>query len=125
MEPEGVFFMKAYFEIVDNVLVVKLGGEIDHSVVGQIREDIEKTAEEYLTRHIIMDFGKVEFMDSAGIGMVLGRYNKLKDKEQKLVVCNCNDCVKRILFMAGVFTIVQYGDNLMCALDLLSEEDEL
>ena len=62
----------------------------------------------YKVNGLIMDFKKVSFMDSSGIGMILGRYRKLGEKGLKIAISGCSPSVRNILNMAGVFSIIDY-----------------
>ena len=62
----------------DKLLVVKIIEEIDHHTTEKIRRKIDNEITRYMPRKVILDFNKVSFMDSAGIGMIIGRYKMIK-----------------------------------------------
>jgi stage II sporulation protein AA (anti-sigma F factor antagonist) len=64
-------------------------------------------------------------MDSSGIGVVLGRYKKIKRKGGKLYVTGCSDYIERILHMAGVFNVTEKKDTVEDAVWLLKGHEQL
>lgn len=112
------------FQMKDDVLIVNIIGDLDHHQATQAREEIDKTIEVFKSRHLILDFSKVEFMDSSGIGVVMGRYNKVKEKNGEILITNCSKYIKLILEMAGIFTIIRYCNNLDEALGAFQLIDE-
>lgn len=100
------------FKMKDDVLIVSIVGDLDHHQATQAREEIDRTIEAFKSKHLIMDFSKVEFMDSSGIGVVMGRYNKVKEKNGEISIIGCSKYVKLILEMAGIFTIMDCYNTL-------------
>jgi len=97
--------MHISFEMTDEILIANLDGELDHHSSTVIREEIDKTIEAFHSRHLIFNFEKVTFMDSSGIGVIMGRYNKITQLGGMLLVTGCNEYIDRILDMAGIYTI--------------------
>lgn len=99
-----------------NCLVAELSGEVDHHMAAAMRSVLD---DEILDRgkgngpvHLIFDFHHVTFMDSSGIGVVLGRYQKIRETGGRVCITGCDDYVKQILHMAGVFMIASYCGSL-------------
>ncbi len=103
--------MDTMFHLKDSTLVAELCGEIDHHVCDKIREDIDKELELYEINHLVFDFSDVTFMDSSGIGVVLGRYKKLKKIGGTVTIRNASRLVKQILDMSGIFTLMEYEEE--------------
>lgn len=103
--------MDTIFYVNGDTLVVLLSGEIDHHVADKIRNDIDGAMKINETTNIVMDFSEVSFMDSSGVGVVLGRYNKVKDLNGTVVIRNCGKLVKQILDMSGVFSLMRYEET--------------
>ncbi|HML38143.1 MAG TPA: anti-sigma factor antagonist [Bacillota bacterium] len=97
--------MQIEFEMTDDILISNLDGELDHHTSAVIREEIDKTIDTFHSKHLIFNFKKVTFMDSSGIGVIMGRYNKILQLGGKLVITGCNEYIDRILDMAGIYTI--------------------
>ncbi len=102
--------MDTTFHLKDSTLVAALCGEIDHHVCDKIRKDIDEELELYEVDHLIFDFSEVTFMDSSGIGVVLGRYKKLKKAGGKVTIRRASRLVKQILDMSGIFTLMEYEE---------------
>lgn len=102
--------MEVIYGISENILVVELLGELDHHEAQHIREGIDEAAQANGAKCLVLDFSKVRYMDSSGIGVVLGRYRKLTDRGGEVAIVSCSAMVKTILNMAGIFSLMQYFD---------------
>lgn len=100
--------MQILNEMTDNILIARLEGELDHHSAAEVRANIDETLDAFCGKHLIFCFSKVSFMDSAGIGVVMGRYNKVKENGGTVFVAECSEYVERILTMAGIFTIAVF-----------------
>ena len=87
-------------------LVVKIQGEIDHHTADDIRFEIEKALYKTNTKNIIFDFSQVGFMDSSGIGMIIGRYKELKKIGGQVFAINISSEVNRIFDISGLKKII-------------------
>lgn len=103
--------MEIFTEIRDSALLVSLSGELDHHSAAHVREVVDAAYLDSGAKHIIFCLERLSFMDSAGIGVIMGRYNKAKENGGIVFVTACGEYVKRILSMAGIFTIAQYRDT--------------
>ena len=108
--------MEIIIDVIGETLIVELFGEIDHNQVAKGRERIDNALDNYNTKNLIFDFSKVSFMDSSGVGMILGRYRKMGEKSGNLAIVACAKPVRNILNMAGVFSIIDYFDTKEAAL---------
>ena len=100
--------MDIIFGIKGKILIAELLGEVDHHVAAKARADIDETMEGYGSKDLIFDFSKVTFMDSSGIGIILGRYRKLSVSGGRVAITGCSASIRNILNMAGVFSIIDY-----------------
>ena len=87
-------------------LFLKITEEIDHHAVEKIRRKADDEITRYMPRKVIFDFNNVTFMDSAGIGMVLGRYKMIKMLGGTLEMVNVSTKLKKIFELSGVTKIV-------------------
>ena len=85
-----------------NILYVKISGEIDHHYSEEIREYIDSRFRQTNCIHIIFDFTDVAFMDSSGIGMLIGRYKNAAMRGGKVVICSINENLKRLFKLSGL-----------------------
>lgn len=87
-------------------LIVYLNGEIDHCCAEGMRKEIEKHLLDSSIRVLIMDFSHVSFMDSSGIGMLIGRYKTMAERDGRVVARSMLPAVSRLFRMAGLHRII-------------------
>ena len=90
----------------DGILIVNLSGDIDHHSAKSLREEIDSHLYLYRASTVILDMGGVEFMDSSGLGLILGRYTKIKDLGGRMILANPDPGVERILALAGADKLI-------------------
>lgn len=98
------------------ILIIQMHADLDHHNALWIREQADKMIERQNVKHILFDFTGVEFMDSSGIGVIMGRYKKVIFTGGKAAVCNVGSAVDRIMRMSGLYKIIEKYDNLEEAL---------
>ena len=117
--------MQSSFQVTDDILIAVAYGEIDHHTASKLRDEIDEAMTAFHCRHLILDMKRVSFMDSSRIGVVLGRYKKIKRKGGKLYVTGCSDYIEKILNMAGVFTVTEKKDTVDDAVWLLQGREQM
>src|SRR5699024_9924263 len=103
--------LTTFFTIRENVLIIRLTGELDHHEATILREAWQNKLREGTVKHVILNLEEVSFMDSSGIGVLLGRYKEILELGGELVVCSVSPAIKRILEMSGMFKIVRLESN--------------
>ena len=98
--------MESKFYDKDKLLVFKIKEEIDDCSVQKIRRRADYEIERYMPRKVIFDFDSVTFMDSAGIGLIIGRYKFTNMLGGKLEVANLTQSVKKIFEMGGILKLI-------------------
>lgn len=88
------------------VMIVSLEGDLDHHTAKDIRESIDSHAEKFKPEVLKIDFGMVQFMDSSGIGLIMGRYRLMSLIEGKLKVINVPERIEKMVKLSG---LVQLG----------------
>ena len=68
--------MDYIYMVNDNKLIIRMNAELDHHLAEEMRQVIDDVIDKRGVTHIVFDFTKVDFMDSAGIGLIMGRYKK-------------------------------------------------
>lgn len=106
-------------EVKQDVLCIRLSGELDHHTAGMLREKISAEMEENDILHLVLNLEKLAFMDSSGLGVILGRYKEVKLKQGEMVVCSISPPVKRLFEMSGLFKIVRLESSEQFALKRL------
>lgn len=109
----------ATYEIQKRCLVIYLNGELDHHNAIQIREEADRLVERNHIKHIIFDFSGTDFMDSAGIGVIMGRYKKVIFIGGKIAVTNVKSSVDRIFRLSGLYKIIEKHDTIEAAMNSL------
>ncbi len=90
----------------DKLLILEINEEIDHHISEKIRRYADYEIQRRNPKKVILDFNSVSFMDSAGIGMVIGRYKTASMLGAKMEMINVSPNVKRVFEMTGVLKIV-------------------
>ena len=91
----------------DGVLYVKLSGDIDHHSAKTTRDSVDGLIRKNNPAELELDLSAIDFMDSSGLGLVLGRYKKQSDMGGKMKIINPTKRVMQILQLAGVEKIIK------------------
>lgn len=103
--------------------IIKIHGDIDHHTSEIIRANIDNELILQKCRNIIFDFCGVNFMDSSGIGMIIGRYKRAATVQGVVVAIGVNDTMKKLFDLSGLSKIVHICKTLNEALDFVREGD--
>lgn len=103
--------MSLNYEIKGRGLIVRLGPEIDHHQAESIRKKLDALIEFYELKVLIFDFSDTIFMDSSGIGVIMGRYKKMKELSGEVGLIHLNKQIERILKLSGIFRLVKSYEN--------------
>jgi stage II sporulation protein AA (anti-sigma F factor antagonist) len=87
-------------------LTINFCGEIDHHTCLETAKKTDDVIRKYLPQKVIFDFEDVDFMDSSGIGMLLGRYKKLKSMGITSYIQSPSSLVERIIEISGIYKIM-------------------
>ena len=98
--------METKFYEKDKLLIFKISEEIDDYTVRKIRSRADYEIERYMPKRVVFDFDSVTFMDSAGIGLIIGRYKFVNMLGGKLELTNLTQNVKKIFEMSGILKII-------------------
>lgn len=85
-----------------NRLTAKLSGEIDHHSARGMRESIDRALTGLTPRELELDFSGVGFMDSSGIGLVMGRYKLIHRYGGRLYLSGLSPQLQRVMKLSGV-----------------------
>lgn len=111
--------MKIQFEKIKRTLVIKLDGEIDHHFADDIRDKIDREFNKQNCKNIIFNFEDITFMDSSGIGMIIGRFKLTQEKGGNTLACSLGESPKRLFNMSGLAKIITHYDCLEDALKVI------
>ena len=87
-------------------LEIRLSGEIDHAKAAGIRVALDKILENSAYDAVILDLSGLKFMDSTGVGLLLGRYKLLKELNKPLCVKNPSPQADKVLRVSGIYSII-------------------
>ena len=89
-----------------NVLYISLEGELDQHTADYTRVNMDRLLEQIAAAQVVIDLANLSFMDSTGIGVLIGRYKKLKDQNVPVFVANPSTQAERIFKMTGLYSIM-------------------
>lgn len=89
-----------------NVVTVFMDGEIDHCSAKGLREKIESAISDQGVMQLRLDFSRVTFMDSSGVGMLIGRYRTMAQRGGTVTAVNLNASMERLFRFAGLHRII-------------------
>ena len=110
--------MGANMELVGHNLLIQITKELDHHNAVTIREKADQLIDKNKVDQIIFDFKNSEFMDSSGIGVIMGRYKKIIFTGGKVAVTNVNASIDRIFKLSGLYKIIDKYPTIEDALNL-------
>ncbi|MCI5970853.1 MAG: anti-sigma F factor antagonist [Oscillospiraceae bacterium] len=113
--------MQIIFQTKEKTLIVKLIGELDHHVAGGVKERIDKKITSGAIKNLIFDFSALSFMDSSGIGVVIGRYKLIKSLGGSTVIVSNAKSIDRLLNIAGIKKIISVENDIEGAVSALKE----
>lgn len=99
-----------------NTLVVKVSGELDLSTAEQFKLQIEQDIKQWKTKNLILDLNGVNFIDSSGLGVILGRYKTVTQNNGNMAIVKPKASVKKILELSGILRIIKIYKDVDAAL---------
>ncbi|MBR5121392.1 MAG: STAS domain-containing protein [Oscillospiraceae bacterium] len=94
--------MAVYTQEENGVLTARLTDEIDHHTARWLRADLDTAIQDTKPQILRLDFGGVSFMDSSGIGLVMGRYKNMQARNGKVELVNLPEYIEKVMLLAGV-----------------------
>ena len=99
--------MEIKTKLYNKTLYVLLSGELDEHVAGRIRKNLDTLFDnEKGFNQVVMDLSELEFMDSTGIGVLIGRYKKLKEFNKPIYITNPSVQAEKIFKLSGLYEIM-------------------
>ena len=100
------------FKIIDDYLCIRMPKEIDHHNAEILSKKVDNYIYGEKVNHVVFDFIDTEFMDSSGIGMIVGRYKKVKAIGGSIYIMCGNNNVRKILEISGVFQFAKICEDI-------------
>ena len=104
--------MAKEFEIFKNGIAVFLSGELDQYAAAALKTKIDIEVEASGKKNLIIDLSDVSFMDSSGIGLIIGRYKILQSLGGRVVTCGGNPNVRKVITLSRIEKIVPWFDSI-------------
>ena len=99
--------MECHYELKEGCLTISMPKELDHHSAEQLRMEADLLIDSYRVRNLVFDFSGTEFMDSSGIGVIIGRYKKISYFGGKIFAVNTDARIKRTLMICGLHKVIE------------------
>ena len=103
--------MELELKQVRNTLLVRIKGEMDMVVAEKLRREIDKKIEAKKISNLIINLEQVTFIDSSGLGVLIGRYKKIAAGSGKMYIVGARPSVRKILMFSGINKLVSMYNN--------------
>ena len=94
------------YELRRQTLVVKLQSELDHCAAAELRVQLDELLKDRRIQRLVLDLEKLRFMDSSGIGLIIGRYKLMARRGGSVAVIHADRRMDKIFEMAGLYQLV-------------------
>ncbi len=105
--------MPVNIDIDEKTVRAYIYGEIDHHSAANLRSTIDEAVETAYPEVLVLDFGGVTFMDSSGIGLVMGRFKLMQNLRGRVLVENSPPAIKKVMRMAGIEKLISAERSLL------------
>ncbi len=122
-DPEDISKEFAEYDIVGHCLIIRLNRELDHHCALYVKERSDYLIDKKRIKNIIFDFKNAHFMDSSGIGVIMGRYKRVIFTGGKVAVANVDATVDRIFELSGLYKIIEKYDKVENAVRELKDTE--
>lgn len=99
--------MEEDFKVIENYLMVRMPEELDHHMAAGIRKTADQMIMERDVKNVVFDFEDTKFMDSSGIGVIMGRYKLIHYLGGQVFAIHTDGQIRRILKMSGLHKIIE------------------
>ena len=89
-------------------LIVRLTGELDHHNAANLRQAIDRRLRDREIQNLVLNLEHVSFMDSSGVGVILGRYRQVADRGGKMALCRIPAGILKVLEISGISKIIPF-----------------
>ncbi|HWQ75777.1 MAG TPA: anti-sigma F factor antagonist [Syntrophomonas sp.] len=103
--------MKIEFKQIRSTLVVKLTGEFDMLIAEKLRQEIDSRLDSKQVSNLIINLEKVTFIDSSGLGVIIGRYKKISLLQGHMYIVGASASVEKILMFSGINKLIPIYKN--------------
>lgn len=100
-----------------DTLIAVLDGELDHHHAVKVREELDKLLQDTSIKNLIFDLARLNFMDSSGIGVFIGRYKTISKRGGATCIANVSQQLHKVIEVSGLYNIFKQYDSVKDALD--------
>lgn len=93
-------------KLVGSNLYIYLDGELDHNVADKLKTELDRCISSINVKNVILNLRHLSFMDSTGVGLIMGRYKKFKNKNIKLYIDEPSAQIDKVLKVSGLYNII-------------------
>ena len=104
-----------------DILILRLKGDLDEVSVCDLRVKISSYIDSYKINHLIINLKDLYFLDSSGIGFIIGRYHQLKYKDGDITLCQINPKIEKLIYVSGLAKICKIRDTEEAVLTALED----
>ncbi len=94
-----------------DILILRLKGELDDVSVVDLRLRISNYIDDYKINHLVLNLQDLSFLDSSGIGFIIGRYHQLRKRNGDITISNVNSRIERIIYVSGLAKICKMRES--------------
>ena len=105
-------------DIQGRTLIISLEGELDYTQAERLRTQIDSAYEKSPCKHMVMDMSNISFMDSSGIGMIIGRYKNIETRGGQLALSSMSEPLTKLYEVSGLAKIVLRAATVKDAIEL-------
>lgn len=102
---------KCRYEMKGETMVIDLPQELDHDCAGMIRRETDKFFVENRVRNVIFNYRNTSFMDSSGIGLVMGRYRQVRYLRGNIYIVGVGKAIERIMEISGLYRVAKVRET--------------
>jgi len=113
--------MEITVDLQKQTLVVGLSGELDHHTAKEVKDLIEKVIKNSNTKNLVFDFSRLSFMDSSGIGVIIGRYKLIRALGGNVTIAAPSKNIMKLLTMSGINKLIEICESKDIAIKLSQE----
>ena len=99
--------MEFKYELENGCLTIRVPKELDHHCATQLRAEADLLIDSYRVNKLVFDFAGTEFMDSSGIGLIMGRYRMMGMRGDCIQATGVNSYIEKLLHLSGVYKFVE------------------
>ena len=94
-----------------DILILRLKGELDDVSVVDLRLRISNYIDDYKINHLVLNLQDLSFLESSGIGFIIGRYHQLRKRNGDITISNVNSRIERIIYVSGLAKICKIRES--------------